>query len=232
MIFFLLGAIYYLQKANSEVSKNWFFILSAICFALSVASKLLPLMFLPFLIYPLDWKRSFQYFTIVGLVVLFLFLPLLSGVFFSNFGESLDLYFRRFEFNASLYYLFRWIGFQFSGYNMIASIGPMLAVLAFTGILILTFYNKNKSLQRVPLFWMWAICLYLACTTTVHPWYTALPVVLCLFTRFRFPILWSGLIFLTYINYSYGEYFANMWVVGIEYSLVFGYFIWELKKSE
>ena len=252
MIFFLLGAIFpfYLlnvmslqrrkgAELDAFVSKKqdlWGytkkgFVFSAILFAASIASKLLTLLFLPFLIRMMGWKRSFQYYSIVGLVLLLLFFPLLSGVFFSNFGESLDLYFRRFEFNGSLYYITRWLGFQMNGYNMIAKIGPALALFATSGILILAFGKKRQLLHFPPLS-LWAICLYLLCTTTVHPWYTALPVVLCLFTPFRFPILWSGLIFLTYINYSYTEYFANMWVVALEYSLVLGFLLYEILREK
>jgi hypothetical protein len=32
---------------------------------------------------------------------------------------------------------------------------------------------------------------------------------------------------LTYINYSYAEYFENIWVVAVEYFAVFGYLGWE-----
>lgn len=222
MVFFLLLAFYLLQKKSYS--------LSAIAIAFSVASKLLPLMFLPLLIRPMTWKKSVQYFIVVGITTLLLFLPLLSGVFLSNFGESLDLYFRRFEFNGSLYYVLRWLGFQIKGYNLIGVIGPLLAGITFVGILLMAFQKSNNSLKKLPKNCLWAICLYLLCTTTVHPWYTALPIVLCLFTPFRFPILWSGLIFLTYINYSYGEYYANLWVVALEYSLVGLFFLWELKK--
>ena len=56
----------------------------------------------------------------------------------------------------------------------------------------------------------------------------ALPIVCCLFTRFRFPILWSGLIFLTYINYSYVSYFEDLRMVGIEYILVGIFVLYEI----
>ncbi len=229
MIFFLLAAYFLLEKASSTEKKG-FFILSSICFALSVASKLLPLMFLPFLIRYLGWKRSFLYYLIVGVSLLLLFFPLINGVFIANFGDSLDLYFRRFEFNASLYYVARWIGFQFVGYNLIAKIGPFFALLTLVSILTITYKGKSFSWQRLPLFFLAAIMIYLLGTTTVHPWYVSLPIVFCVFTRFRFPIVWSALIFLTYINYSYVEYYNNLWVVALEYLLLAVYFSWEWKK--
>lgn len=222
MIFFLLGAVFFLvQKKNS---------ISAISMALSVASKLLPLMFLSFLIKRLGWKKSFQYFSITGFVIVLLFFPLLSGTFFNNFGASLDLYFQKFEFNASIYFAIRWVGYQVIGYNWIQSAGPALALTVLLGISLATLFEKGYNLANLFEKMLLAICLYLSLATIVHPWYVSLPVVLCLFTSFRFPILWSGLIFLTYINYSYEEYYENLFIVAIEYVLVFSYLIYELVK--
>jgi len=298
MIFFLLLAIWLIA-----VRQKW--VLSAIAFALSVASKLLPLMFLPLLVrrigsikserfnpittkdesssfplwrgrgggntnqdkeflpptpskggepqsdfkllilinsffvfikqrirledwFSLNWKKIISYFSIIGVSLILLFIPLINGVFLSNFGDSLNLYFQKFEFNGSLYYFFRWIGFQVKGYNIIGTLGPRLAVVALVGILLITLLEKDISWEKVFERMLFAVCCYLFCSATVHPWYLAMPVVFCVFTRFRFPILWSGLIFLTYINYSYGTYYENLWMVGIEYVLVFGYLIYEL----
>jgi hypothetical protein len=223
MICFLLSAVFFLVKNKMT--------LSACSIALSVASKLLPLMFLPFLIKRLGWKKSIQYFAMVGVVIVLLFAPLLSGTFFNNFGTSLDLYFQKFEFNASIYYVIRWVGYQVVGYNWIQSTGPALAMIVLLGILTVTFLEKNFNWKNLFEKMLFAICFYLAFATIVHPWYVSLPVMLCLFTRFRFPILWSGLIFLTYINYSYDEYFENLWMVGIEYVLVFSFLIYELTKT-
>ncbi len=213
MIFFLLAAFYALKKH--------LYTLSAVAFSLSIASKLLPLMFLPFLIYKIGWLKSLRYFAIVGGVSMALFYPLLGQFFITNFGNSLNLYFQKFEFNASIYYVLRWLGFQISGYNLIHLLGPFLAIVVGIFILKKAFSIKNPTVEELPQLWLWAITLYLFSTTTVHPWYTALPIVLCLFTNFRFPILWSFLIFFTYINYSYPTYFENLWIVGIEYLLVF-----------
>ena len=104
-------------------------------------------------------------------------------------------------------------------------------MIVLLGILTVTFLEKNFNWQNLFEKMLFAIYFYLAFATIVHPWYVTLPVMLCLFTRFRFPILWSGLIFLTYINYSYDEYFENLWMVGIEYVLVFSFLIYELKKT-
>jgi alpha-1,6-mannosyltransferase len=220
MIFFLLLAFHLLKQQRFNVS--------AIAFALSIAAKLLPLMFLPFLIHKLGWRKSIQYFVIVGTVTLALFYPLLGSFFMENFGNSLNLYFQKFEFNASLYYVFRWIGFKILGFNLIQVLGPALALIVGITIMVKALKNKSTNLNELPQQWLFAITLYLFCITTVHPWYVALPIVLSLFTNFRYPIIWSAVIFLTYVNYSYAEYFENIWMVGIEYVLVFGYLGWEI----
>ncbi|MEZ4934086.1 MAG: hypothetical protein R2788_18425 [Saprospiraceae bacterium] len=232
MIFFLLLAIWLLIKTKWD----W----SAIAFAFSICSKLLTLMFLPFLIKKLGWKISVRYFFITGITCVLLFWPIINTHFITNFADSLGLYFHKLEFNASFYYLLRWIGFHLTGFNQIAIIGPLLGGGALGGILYLAFakqkwFNKNDSLinwGKLIEYWLFAICLYLFCTTTMHPWYVALPICLCVFTNYRFPIVWSYFIFWTYINYSYPIYEENLWVVGIEYAAVFIWMVWEYKSDE
>ncbi|MFT4667454.1 MAG: alpha-1,6-mannosyltransferase [Polaribacter sp.] len=249
MVFFLLLAIWCLVKLRWQ----W----SAVAMALSIASKLLPLLFLPFLIRRLGWRKSFWYFTIVGAVVLLLFAPLLNGVFLSHFGDSLNLYFQKFEFNASLYYVLRWMGYQWAGYNIIQYLGPILALCSALGIFGLAFFEKEKwttnklsaqpsfavahreeapfglqiiSIDGLATLFLFAISWYLFLTTTVHPWYLSLPLALCVFGGFRYAVLWSGLVIFTYVNYSFGEYYEVLWVVGLEYVLVVGFLFYELRK--
>ena len=123
MIFFVLLAIWLLVKTK------W--VGSAVAMAMAVVAKLLPLMFLPFLIKRLGWKKSFQYFIVLGLVLVACWLPLFNASFIENFGSSLDLYYRQFEFNASLHYIVRWSSLLISGYNMIAYTGPAMALIVF-----------------------------------------------------------------------------------------------------
>ncbi len=232
---------------------------SAAAMALSIAAKLLPLMFLPFLFRRLGWRKSLAYFAALGAGLMLLFAPLLGEAFFSGFSSSLELYFRRFEFNASIYYVLRWIGYQYSGYNHIAVIGPALALCTFFGIVLAALLEKRMfppaepgpyggsvgggrraapyrtnallSANALPLLFLYAITLYLLFTPTVHPWYLCLPLFCCAFTRFRFPLVWSGLIVLTYINYSYEPYWENLWVVAFEYILVGGSFLYEWRAK-
>ena len=228
-------------------------ILSAIAMACAIASKLLPLIFLPFFIWRLsgersvitipsstflngwiakiktiNWSKNLLFFSILGGVLFAMFIPLFSGAFLSNFGASLNLYFQKFEFNASIYYLIRWLGFQYKGYNIIQTLGPLLSVIVLINILWRVLNEKEPNWNNLFPNLLFSICLYLFLAMTIHPWYVALPIVCCLFTRFRFPILWSGLIFLTYINYSYVSYFEDLRMVGIEYILVGIFVLYEI----
>ena len=122
----------------------------------------------------------------------------------------------------------RWIGYKYKGYNLISVIGPSLAAISSISILGIAAFGQYKTTRQMLEKWMWAITIYLLFTVIVHPWYIALPLFLSVFSNYRFPIIWSALITLTYINYSYTPYFENLWVVGIEYTIVFGVLIWEL----
>jgi alpha-1,6-mannosyltransferase len=213
MVCFLLLSLWWISH------QKWG--LSAIAMAFSIASKLLPLLFLVFFIRRLGWKKAIRFFVLTGLVVLLLFAPLLGKAFFEGFGSSLDLYFRRFEFNGSIYYLARWLGYQLTGYNLIAYIGPALALGTFTGVIAIALLEKGRDWKSFFLPALAAISLYLFFTTTVHPWYAILPLFLCVFTPLRYPVLWTALMVLTYINYSYDPYQENLWMVLVEYSILY-----------
>ncbi|MCB9340708.1 MAG: hypothetical protein H6577_21500 [Lewinellaceae bacterium] len=233
MVFFLLLAFWLLPNYRKATFNN--LILSAGAFALSICSKLLTLLFLPFLVKWLGWRRSLLYFLLTGLFTVLLFVPIVNSTFLLNFGDSLNLYFQKLEYNASLYYVLRWVGFQIWGYNNIALIGPLLGLVAMGVILWMAFgkWKRDSRLQQIewPEKWLFAICVYLLCTTTLHPWYLALPIALCVFTKWRFPIVWSGMIFLTYINYSYDPYHENLWLVALEYLTVLAWFLYEWKSG-
>ncbi len=220
MIFFLV-LCFFLLLSNKIYA-------AALAMALSVCSKLLPLMFLPALLKKIGFKKSILFYALTFFFILLLFLPLLSEQFFSNFANSVDLYFRKFEFNASIYYLLRYLGQLLVGYNLIALFGPMLGIISLTIIIILAFTLGKNNFGKWPLVMLFSISTYLLLTTTVHPWYLSLPLATCLFTKYRFPVIWSGLIMLTYINYSTVIYVENLWIVSFEYQILFAYIIYEL----
>ncbi len=153
MLFFLLAAIYLLQR------QKWLF--SALLFTCSIAVKLIPLMFLPLLFRRLGWKKALGYYAVTGILLLLFFLPFLSGAFAENFFSSINLWFQKFEFNASFYYLIRWIGYEVEGYNIIAYAGPALALVVFVLILALSTLKRNLRINGLILSMMFGSVVYL-----------------------------------------------------------------------
>ena len=75
------------------------------------------------------------------------------------------------------------------------------------------------------------ICLYYFLSTTIHPWYLSLPLILSIFTKFRFAMVWSIAAFLSYSAYVSVPAEENLWLVALEYLLVFGYMGHEIFKQ-
>lgn len=219
MIFFSLLSVWLLVKGK------WFW--SALAISVAIGAKLLPLMFLPFLIKRLRWK-SIRYYTAVGFGVLLLFLPLLNAAFIEHIGTSINLYFKNFEYNGSIYYILRWIGFQQVGYNWIALISPYLSVTIFISVMVVALRVKEKEFRLLPQNMLFALTVFYLLATTVHPWYITSMVAFGALTRFRYPMIWSGLIFFTYINYGYEPFHENLVIVTIEYLILFSWLGWEL----
>ncbi len=228
MIFFLLLSFFLIVPLlGGDRGGAW----SALAMAGAIAAKLLPLMFLPFIMIKLSIKKNIIYFAILGVALLLLFAPLLNSFFFNHFGESLNLYFRQFEFNASFYYIFRWIGYEMKGYNIINRLGPQLAQLVFVIIITLAIIRRKKDWQAVPESWLFAISVYLLFATTVHPWYITLPATLSIFTKWRYPIVWSGVAWLSYSHYWNGNFEEYYLIIAMEYLLVMIFFLIEFASK-
>jgi alpha-1,6-mannosyltransferase len=230
-VFFLLLLLWALVRRKENASRGGStdqLALSALAFAGAVASKLWPLMLGPLLVNWLGWKKGLVWGLGAGLVCLLLFAPLVGSAWLGGMQESLALYYQRFEFNASLYYLMREIGSWWRGYNPIAQLGPLLALLATAGILWLSLRPAARRLP-LPLSMLLIYSLFLLCSTTVHPWYVVPLLALMPLTSLRFPLIWSGLIFLTYAGYSPAGYEEPLLLVALEYGLTGGWLLLELR---
>lgn len=223
MVFFLLGALYLLLRHRYR--------LSAIVFGLAVGVKLLPLMLLPFLFGRLKVWQFMLYCALASLTLVLLFFPFLSWEIIGNLLSSVNLYFQKFEFNASFYYLARWLGFQFLGYNPIARVGPLFSVIVLVSVLYLAYRNRQAPRSRLPHHWLASLTLYLLLSTTVHPWYIATLVALAMFTPWRYPMVWSGMAVLSYAAYRTPAHEENLWLVALEYAVVLGWLAYEGRSS-
>lgn len=234
MLFFLVWALYKLHQ------QKWIF--AAILIACSVSVKLIPLLFLPLFF---KWfiknktnkkripnfseiKKLFFFYSIILGITLLLFLPFYSSELVANYSNSVGLWFRNFEFNASFYYIFREIGYLFRGYNEIAIIGKISPFLTILFLIYLTFFKKNKNIIQLTTTMLFALCFYYFTATTVHPWYLATPLILSVFTKYRFPIVWSFVIIFSYQAYANNPWKENLGFVFVEYLVLFSFFIYEL----
>lgn len=210
VIFFLLQAIlWYEQKKLHR---------SALFFGLAVATKFVPLIALPLLLRKLGWKKTLIYGLIVAATLVITFLPLINTDHIWAIGDSMKLYFQRFEFNGSIYYLARWYGFETKGHNIIATSGQWMLYLTLGSILLYSFLAQPKGRWAGQMVWVWA--LYLLFATTVHPWYLLPMLAMSVFSRYRFVYFWSFMIFFTYLNYAGDTYTDRIDVVILEYGII------------
>ena len=238
MLFFLLTSIYLLFL------NKW--IWSSLVMACAISVKLIPLLFIPLLFTwfvkePLHRKKGLlglskllAYSILVLMVNAVLFAPFYSFTMLQNYSESIGLWLGVFEFNASFYYLFREIGYWFRGYNEIAIISKIISTLSFVFILMISFFRKNDSPKRLLTAFLFAISFYYFMSTTVHPWYIGTLVLLAIFTKYRFPFVWSFVLVFSYASYGANTFHENPWWLLLEYVLVYGTLSYEIfiKKSK
>ena len=213
MLTLVLAGIFFLLKGEA--------ILSGGLLGAAVAVKLSPVMFLPVFIIWLPSRSRITFLCgFIGVAALFM-APLLLDHSWYGFLTSLNLYSDTFEFNASIYYLVRQIGFWLSGYNIIGVLGPLLKALT----LVLILWVSGKVERRNPdslfealliIYW-----IYFLLNTVVHPWYILPAFAISLFTERKGMIVWSFLVALSYHAYSIEGYRESSWLLGLEYLGVF-----------
>lgn len=218
LIFFSLLAVYFWQTHHR--------VLSALALALAIATKLLPLVALPLVVACVGWRRGLSYSLLVLGMVGLLFVPFLDAALLLNMLGSIDLYFRKFEFNASLYYLIREGGFWLEGYNILGRVGLWLSLLTTAGIVAIAFARRFSVQVRM----LWMLTLYLVMATTVHPWYLASLVAAAVFAAsstfaIRYMLAWSGLVWLSYSAYRTNPVQEDPLLLLLEYGLVATLFI-------
>lgn len=233
MLFFFVWALFLLFK------KKWFW--AAVLIGLSISVKLLPLLFLPLFFRwfsnkevstALNLTSLLKFYSIIGATILITFLPFLSSEFIQNFAATIGLWFQNFEFNASIYYIIRWIGFQVVGWNIIETVGKILPMIVVLFILGLSFLKKNSTPQQLITSMLFAVSFYFLLSTTVHPWYVATPLILSVFTNYKFPLVWSLVVFLSYSAYGKEGFDENLWLVALEYFIVIGIAAWEFTRCK
>ncbi|MBK8965613.1 MAG: hypothetical protein IPM36_02835 [Lewinellaceae bacterium] len=215
MLCFLLAGTLFLQKRQlAPPAAFW---------ALAVASKLVPLLFLPIVWVQLGFRKGLRFLLFFSVFSALLFVPLLNLEILENMAGSLNLYFRQFAFNASGYYLLKAIGKMFADPSVDVGrmLGPVLGIVVFVGVWVLAFFTRpTTSSHRTSTALLLAATLYLALATTVHPWYIALPFGLSLLTKWRYPVVWTGVAMLSYSHYAGGGFQENYGLIALEYLIL------------
>ena len=200
--------------------------------ALSVGTKLITIIIIPFLI---KKKKIGE-----NLKIMILFFGLLFFIFFlpiginnlPNFYNTIKLWFSNLEFNGSIYYAIRHLGYKIKGYNIINSVGFITPLLTTIIMLSLLFNKNNQKIKTILEKMFLLLFIFYLISMVIHPWYIITILYLGLFTKYNFQIIWSALIFLTYSAYQSSKVEENFYLIGLEYIVVFGFFIYEFLGQE
>ena len=220
MIFFLAASFYFLSKRKD--------ILAAFLFGLAISSKLLPLIFLPLLFKYIGFRRTIIFSGIAGCITVFTFLPFLDAAMLQNMSASLNLYFNEFEYNASFYYLGKFIG-GWHDAEVKMLLQRLLPIITFLSIIALSIYYRKEMFYKACLS---ALVIYFFCSTTIHPWYISILVLFAAITGYRFVIYWTGLIIFTYITYRSTLNLENYYLIVLEYLSVISILIYEFNRDK
>ena len=210
------------------------YVLSAIVYSVAICLKLMPILFLPLILYKIGVKKAVVFLTTIFLFCLLFFAPFMEINLLNTFFESIQLYFNTFEFNASVYYVFRWVGTFFTGYNQIGIIGsitPFITIIAMLLIIINSRSTMNVSSLMKKMSWI--LLIYFSVASIVHPWYVVYFIGFSVFTGYVFPIAWAGVVFLSYMAYkNIGVVEEEPILIFIEYFIVLLAVIYDLNQKK
>jgi hypothetical protein len=226
MLFFFVWALYLISI------NKWLW--ATPVYAISIMVKLMPLLLLSIFIKYFGFKKSIAFYTLVLLGCTALLFPFYSSVFIDNYSETVGLWFSNFEFNASIYNVVKKIGvtyFEAKPWELIDAYGSFIQKVVVVIVLLLAFLRKNQKMESLITSMLFALACYYFLSTTVHPWYVVFLLGFSIFTDYRFPLLWSFTIILSYYTYSNPNYTENLGLLAIEYLLVIGFFIYEMIGS-
>ncbi len=129
--------------------------------------KLVPFVLVPFVV------RRFGLRALVPAALLggVLTLPYAADYVIPNVRVSLDLYVRLFEFNAGPYYALKGVLLASTGSDWSKTLGPALQAVFLIGVAGLYLSDVRRKWEDTAFPMVLVLGGFLACGTTVHPWY-------------------------------------------------------------
>ena len=194
---------------------------AAVLYALSVLSKLLPLMFVLVIWRVLPRRYRWPFVVWMTVVLLLGALPWLDASYVRHFFESLGLYLHTFEFNAGLYYLFRYAWEGMAEVHPKVIWAPLALGVVSLSVVVLSLCTPMKRAWRdVPIVMLAIYIVFALMSFSLHPWYLVLPVFLtALYPNMSVPT-WSYMITWSYCTYRHSPYEECLTWVGVEYLLL------------
>ena len=218
MMFLILFSVYLLARNR----KHW----AAVGYAGSVLAKLHPALWFPLFLRRTGWKPMVSGIA-AGLALILVYFDPASLL---RYLKSLGLYFRLFEFNASIHYLIRFLGRWAFNESWDKLIGPYLGAALVTAAFLIFWKFPIRDSRDVLHAGFWLMTTDLCLATTVHPWYISWAAVALPFFPYAFMVYWTGACFLSYIAYAYHPVHEPAWVLLVEYLPVYGLMGWEIWK--
>jgi hypothetical protein len=222
MLFFFIWSFYLLSKNKWQ--------LSAVLLACSISIKLVPLIFLPVFLKFFGFKKSISFYVILLFTSLTLFLPFYTPEFIANYSKTIGLWFSNFEFNASIYNVVKQIAIQFKAkpWELIKIYGKITPYITLLLVLFITFLRQNRDIKSLFSSMLFILTAYYLMSSVVHPWYVIFLVLLGIYTPYRYALVWSALIILSYYAYSQPDFKENLWILAIEYCTLVGFALYEI----
>ena len=198
---------------------------ASLAVGLGVMTKLTPLILLGGYFRQYSFWKWLSMSAIAGIFSIALFAIFLDLETFQNFKESAGLFFAWFSFNSGLYYGLRDIVLAVSDQNISAWICLLFPLISAAIMLKNCFFGKNDVANTALLLFS----TYFLFTPILHPWYITLLIPLGILSQKLFPLVWSVLIFGTYL--AYGETFQEpLWFIYIEFAVVVSLLFAEYRK--
>lgn len=226
MLFFFVWSLYL-------ISKNQMLWATPV-YALSIMVKLVPLLLLPMFLKYLGIKKSMVFYSLVSVSCILILYPFYSSFFIDHYSETVGLWFSNFEFNASVYNVVKKIAvehYEAKPWELIETYGSMIIKAMIAIVLLIALLRKNQKLQTVITSMMLALACYYFLSSTVHPWYVVFLLGIAIFTEYKFVLVWSFAVILSYYAYTNPDYKENLWLLAIEYILVIGFFLYEMMAN-